>query len=451
MAKLRLKRFFASILPASTFGQTALLIGILLFINQLVSYLSVTHYFIGPSYQQINQLISNQVQTLFLQDIDKLSEQDVWRLNKATGIRLHDERSAMHAGLGNATYYDFMSQQVTQQLGEQTEIRVKTGEQYIVWIKPPQQENMWISVPLKGADEKSVSPLTMYFVFIGGLSVAGGWLFVRRLNRPLQALQNAARDVGKGQFPKPLPLHGSSEIIAVTRAFNRMSQGIKQLEHDRMIMTAGISHDLRTPLTRIRLASEMLPNEQDWIKDGIDHDIEDLNDIINQFIDYARQDQQEEMEFCNLNDLVSEQVNARGIESSHIIHLKLSEIPPTKLRKVGLKRVLENLIENAFRYGSEEICIFTRFTDKKRSIECIVRDYGKGIDESKLEDLFSPFAQGDHARGSSGSGLGLAIVKRIIESHGGEMRFSNHQEGGLDAGFTLPIVYPLKRQAKNKQ
>ncbi|MFT6268170.1 MAG: two-component system osmolarity sensor histidine kinase EnvZ [Alphaproteobacteria bacterium] len=439
MANLDLKQKLNRILPKSTFGQTALLIGGLLFINQLVSYLSVTHYFISPSYQQINKLISNQINTFFLHDIDSLSEYQIEQLKQTTGIRFHNEVSAMHAGLGNAAYYGFMSKQITDQLGKNTEIRVKTGEDYMVWVKPPQRSDIWVSIPLRGADEKSLSPLTMYFFVIGALSVTGGWLFVRRLNRPLQALQKGARQVEKGSFPDPLPLVGSSEIVAVTEAFNKMSQGIKQLESDRIIMTAGISHDLRTPLTRIRLASEMLPQDQGWIKDGIEHDIDDLNAIINQFIDYARQDQQETMAFANVNELIHELVDARTMIENHTIELNLSKVTTTKLRKVGIKRVIENLIENAFRYGSDRITITTAMIDKNRNILCSVRDYGKGIDESQLEKMFTPFAQGDQARGSSGSGLGLAIVKRIVESHGGKIQFANHPDEGLNASFVLPV------------
>ncbi len=321
MANLDLKQKLNRTLPKSTFGQTALLIGGLLFINQLVSYLSVTHYFISPSYKQINKLISNQINIFFLHDIDSLSAQQIERLEVTTGIRFHDELSAMHAGLGNAAYYGFMSEQITEQLGKNTEIRVKTGKYYMVWIKPPQRSDIWVSIPLQGADEKSLSPLTMYLFVIGALSVTGGWLFVRRLNRPLQALQKGARQVEKGHFPDPLPLVGSSEIVAVTEAFNKMSKGIKQLESDRVIMTAGISHDLRTPLTRIRLASEMLPENQGWIKDGIEHDIDDLNAIINQFIDYAKQDQQETMTFANVNELIHELVDARTMVENQTIEL----------------------------------------------------------------------------------------------------------------------------------
>lgn len=427
-------RFF----PQSAFGQTVVLIGFLLLINQVVTYLSVTYYFIKPSYQQINSLVSTQVDTILTQQLHLAEQTKKHQFEQRTGTRFHSERSAMHAGLRNATYYQFMSDQISAQLGGKVDVRVASGSTYTIWIKPPQQDNLWISIPMQGIEDANFSPLTVYLLVISILSVAGGWLFVRRMNKPLKALQGAARQVGSGQFPAPLPLEGSTEMIAVTSAFNKMSQGIHQLESDRALMTAGISHDLRTPLTRIRLASEMLPEDQAWVKDGIEHDIDDLNGIIDQFIDYARQDQQEASENINVNALIRDLVEARSIQDDTSIELNLAELPSVKLRVVGIKRVLDNLIENAFRYGSPNIVICTEVNHGKRNIMCTIRDYGKGIPEDEIDALFAPFAQGDKARGSVGSGLGLAITKRIVESHGGNMHFSNHPYGGLQAGFTLP-------------
>lgn len=425
-------------LPKSTFGQTVVLIAGLLLINQIVTYLSVINYFIRPSYQQINTLVATQVDQIFLQGLQSPDNPLHEKFMKSTGTRFHSAKTAMHSGLRDATHYSFMSDEISAQLGGRTDVRITGGVNYLIWIRPPQDPNIWISIPMQGIEESDFSPLTMYLIVISILSVAGGWLFVRRLNKPLQALQRAARKVGKGQFPDPLPLEGSSEMVAVTTAFNKMSQGIHQLESDRVLMTAGISHDLRTPLTRIRLASEMLPEDQAWVKDGIEHDIEDMNAIIDQFIDYARQDQQEASENVDLNRLVKELINGRILEPGHHIELQLDQLPNAKLRVVGIKRVLENLIENAFRYGSKNICIMTKVDHKSKSLICNVRDYGKGIPESDIPLLFAPFAQGDKARGSVGSGLGLAITKRIVESHGGKMLFSNQVSGGLSAGFSIP-------------
>jgi two-component system, OmpR family, osmolarity sensor histidine kinase EnvZ len=427
------------LLPKSAFGQTVLLIGMLLLINQIVSYLSVTYYFIRPSYQQINNLLATQIKLVFIEDRNHFDPELNRRFYAATGIRVFTERQALAQGLDQAIYYQFLSSQMSQRLGGEAEVRITPGEPYLFWIKPPQNPKLWITIPMIGVGEADISPLTIYLLVIGILSVAGGWIFVRRLNRPLKALQEAALLVGKGRVPEPLEQEGSTELMAVTQAFNQMAKGIKQLEDDRALLTAGISHDLRTPLTRIRLATEMLPDTQDWIKEGIVHDIEDMNEIIDQFIDYVRQDQQEKLQEGDINGLINEAVQARNIEEDHNIKLNLAPLPWCMIRRVALKRVLDNLIENAFRYGSNDIEI-TSYYNKKEQLLCFaIRDFGPGIPEHQMERLFAPFAQGDVARGSLGSGLGLAIIKRIVEMHSGKVVLSNHPQGGLVA--TVSIAY----------
>src|SRR5690606_1904084 len=145
-------------------------------------------------------------------------------------------------------------------------------------------------------------------IVIGTLSVIGGMLFTNWQNRPLKALEAAAQQIGQGEYPDELPERGSSEIIAVTRAFNQMTQGVKQLEQDRALLMAGVSHDLRTPLTRIRLATEMMPPNEDYLAEGIISDIDDMNAIIDQFIDYVRSDTSADNDQQNLNYIVEDVV-----------------------------------------------------------------------------------------------------------------------------------------------
>ncbi len=427
------------ILPKSAFGQTVLLIGILLLINQVVSYLSVTYYFIRPNYQQINSLIATQINMVFLEEVQYKNKETQAHIYDATQIKIYNEREAIAEGLESAVYYQFFSRQISELLGGEADVRISSSEPFLIWVNPPQDPSVWITIPMASFSEGDISPLTIYLLVIGILSVAGGWIFVRRMNKPLHALQVAALKVGRGKVPEPLEEQGSSELMAVTSAFNQMSKGIKQLEDDRALLTAGISHDLRTPLTRIRLATEMLPEDQDWVKDGIVHDIEDMNDIIDQFIDYVRQDNQEIRETCDLNELIGDVVQARNIEEDHVITTDLSPLPFINIRKIAIKRVLDNLIENAFRYGSEHISIQTGTDKKQKTVSFTVRDYGKGIPNEQIDNLFQPFTQGDTARGSLGSGLGLAIIKRIVSLHEGSIKLSNHKDGGLVATVTLPI------------
>lgn len=427
------------LLPKSAFGQTVLLIGMLLLINQVVSYVSVTYYFIRPTYQQINSLLATHIKLVFLEDLDHLDPKLQRNFYEATNIRIYDQKEGLKKGAEEAVYYQFFSNEMSEQLGGEAEVRISSEQPYLIWIKPPQDPSLWISIPMTDINQPDISPLTMYLLVIGVLSVAGGWIFVRRLNKPLRALQHAAIEVGRGNFPAPLRERGTSEMMAVTSAFNQMSRGIKKLEEDRTLLTAGISHDLRTPLTRIRLATEMLPEGQDWIKDGIVHDIEDMNEIIDQFINYVRQDQQEQLVHADLNDIIADTVQARMIEEHHDIQLSLSPLPKIKLRRVAIKRVLENLLENAFRYGSDNIKIESCVDRKEKMVNFAIRDFGNGIPEDQIDDLFQPFAQGDKARGSLGSGLGLAIIKRIVDLHNGKIVLSNHPEGGLLATVSLPL------------
>jgi two-component system osmolarity sensor histidine kinase EnvZ len=420
-------------LPKSAFGQTVLLIGILLLINQVVSLLSVTFYFVRPNVQQINNLLATQIKIVFIEDIDHKDPKLHKRFFAATGIQVYSKEEAINHGLEQAVPYEFWSRQMSEKLGGKAEVRITAGEPYLYWINPPQDPDVWITIPMIGLGEADISPLTIYLLVIGILSVAGSWIFVRRLNRPLKALQISALQVGKGQVPEQLKEEGSSELIAVTQAFNQMSKGIKRLEDDRALLTAGISHDLRTPLTRIRLATEMLPEDQDWIKDGIVHDIEDMNEIIDQFINYVRQDQQEKLINGDINDLIEEAVQARNIEGHHDIQLRLAPVPKIFIRRVALKRVLDNLIENAFRYGSDNIEITSGYNKDSKWVFFSIRDFGPGIPEEQFDRLFQPFTQGDIARGSLGSGLGLAIIKRIVDLHSGKVELQNHPDGGLIA------------------
>ena len=284
------------ILPRSAFGKTVFLIGFLLLINQLVSYFLVFVYVIQPSLQQINHLIAKQMKVVFI-DVGYtdavLSEQLTRRFQQATGIEVYTEPQARLHGLDDAVYYQSFSEQISRELGGAAEVRIEQNMSFVFWVRPPQAPQYWVRVPLTGFNETDFKPLQIYILLIGFLSVAGGWWFARQLNRPLQGLQQAALRVGRGDIPEPLPEVGSSEVIAVTRAFNHMAKGIKQLEKDRALLMAGVSHDLRTPLTRIRLASEMMSEPDSWIRDGIANDIDDMNAIIDQFINYIRHHKEE--------------------------------------------------------------------------------------------------------------------------------------------------------------
>ncbi|GAA5216528.1 two-component system sensor histidine kinase EnvZ [Corallincola platygyrae] len=434
------------LLPRSAFGQTVLLIGTLLLINQLVSYVTVALYVIKPNYQQLMHLLGNQVKVVFMDEpID--GRKRIWiprelslRFQEATGITAYTEPAAMHNGLENASYYAFLSQQMSEELGGEAEVWIEQNENYRVWVRPPQAPDLWLRIPMSGLEETAFSPLTLYLVVIGVLSVVGGWLFARQLNRPLKSLEKAAAAVGRGEHPAPLEERGASDVVEVTRAFNQMTQGVQRLEADRQLLMAGVSHDLRTPLTRIRLATEMMSQEEDYLKDGIVADIEDMNAIIDQFIDYVRHDRDESLTPVDLNMLISDVCRAEESKLHHI-DFRPGQIPDVPIRETSIKRVITNLLDNVHKYGGDKVEISTSFNPKQQQVITLLRDFGNGIPEQHIDKMFEPFTQGDEARGGEGSGLGLAIIKRIVDMHGGQVSLSNHSEGGLVIEILLPTSH----------
>ncbi len=146
------------------------------------------------------------------------------------------------------------------------------------------------------------------------LAIGGAWLFIRIQNRPLVDLEHAALQVGRGIIPPPLREYGASEVRSVTRAFNHMAAGVKQLADDRTLLMAGVSHDLRTPLTRIRLGTEMMGEQDGYLAESIKDikDIEECNAIIEQFIDYLRTGQEMPMELADLNAVLGEVIAAES-------------------------------------------------------------------------------------------------------------------------------------------
>jgi len=426
------------VLPRSAFGQTVLLIGVLLLVNQVVSYISIAIYILQPNAQQVNQLLAKQVKAVFI-DIDDpvLRPAMAEAFHKETGIGVYREKVAMKLGLQHAIHYPFRSEEMSFLLGGPAEVRISQGKEYLFWIRPPQSPNWWVKIPLTGLEEEKLSPLLIILGILGLLSVAGGWLFVRQLNRPLKSLQHAAEEVGRGNFPDPLKENGTTEIVSVTQAFNHMSKGILQLEDDRNLLMAGISHDLRTPLTRIRLATEMMSSQDEFLKEGIEGDIDDMNKIIDQFIDYIRHDNKDTVELSDLNELLKEVIQAEETSGRSIIY-KEQALAPIPLRYVAMKRVVANLIQNALRYSDGDITIEIQASTTSNMTSFAVIDTGPGIPESEISRLFQPFTQGDTARGGEGSGLGLAIIKRIVDSHGGYIRLKNGDPNGLIASVSLP-------------
>ena len=431
--------------PRSSFARMLLLIVSLLFVSLVTTYLVVLNFAILPSLQQFNKVLAYEVRMLMT---DKLQLEDGTQLEvppafrreiyRELGISLYTNSAAEESGLRWAQHYKFLSDQMAHQLGGPTDVRVEVNKKTpVVWLKTWLSPNIWVRVPLTEIHQGDFSPLFRYTLMIMLLAIVGAWLFIRMQNRPLVALEHAALQVGKGQIPPPLREYGASEVRSVTRAFNQMAAGVKQLADDRTLLMAGVSHDLRTPLTRIRLATEMIGADEQYLADSINKDIEECNAIIEQFIDYLRTGQEIQKERVDLNTVLGEVVAAEsGYEREIDNHVMSNELL-LDINPLGIKRAVANMVVNAARYGNGWIRVSSGRELDRAWFQ--VEDDGPGIDKEQIAHLLQPFVRGDSARTTSGTGLGLAIVQRIIDAHQGELSFDTSEKGGLKIRAWLPL------------
>lgn len=426
----------------SSLSQTIFLLIALLIASQVYSYYAVFNYALLPSLQQFNKILGQEI-NLMLDELDtQSSERDnPLRLQVLAqlGVTLHEEYGVAEEEYRQAFSIDLMSEEMTQELGAATDVRMMLGEEsYILWMKTEALPGVLIRIPLSELHEEDFAPLFRNSLLMAFLVVAGGWLFIRWQNRPLVALERAAKGVGRGEIPPSLAEKGSTEIRSVTRAFNRMSQGIQELEEDRKLLMAGVSHDLRTPLTRIRLATEMMSPEDSYLAEGIISDTEECNEIISQFMDYLKPVSQQSFEAVDINTLAGDVASSEGGYEIEIETDLSSQVKLVKGNPVAIKRAVTNLVVNALRYGNGWVKVSTGMTADNKLVWVSVEDNGPGIKDEQIGKLFEPFIRGDTARGSEGTGLGLAIVKRIVAQHHGSVMVNNRSQGGLKIQISFP-------------
>lgn len=287
------------------------------------------------------------------------------------------------------------------------------------------------------------------------LALLGAVFISRLINQPLARLTYATRAIARGRRPDPLPEKGPTEIREANRSFNRMVSDLDRVESDRAVILAGISHDLRTPLTRMQLEVEMA-NLPDNARRGIKSDLEQMDAIIGQFLDYAKPTDAASFTRVDVSALLAD----CGREAARLPDVRIKTAIDQRIDVMGnaidLRRVINNLIENARRYGKTdggdvtEIDIVCHFGSDLARIE--VADHGVGVPESEMERLVRPFTRMDAARSqANGAGLGLAIVERIIKRHGGKLRLYNRQGGGLAIEITLPVAARAQAEAARQR
>ena len=305
--------------------------------------------------------------------------------------------------------------------------RIKSGQEYFD-----------LQFSRKRVSASNPHQLIVYLIVFGAFFTVIAFFYLRNQLRPITRLADAAEAFGHGENVNYYP-SGALEVRAAGQAFLDMRERIQRHLKQRTMILSGVSHDLRTPITRLKLGLAFLPKEQ---REPLEKDVEDMNLLLNEFLDFAK--------FQNETDVPPEDINPSVliddlIENFSRANIKIESLGETKitaikLKPFAIKRALENLINNANRYGSQ-ILIETK--SEENSLIISVHDDGPGIDQTQYEEVLQPFSRLDPSRNQnkgSGVGLGLPIAKEIVEAHGGILKLS---KSSILSGLSVSLIIPV--------
>ena len=407
----------------------------------------------GPQVEQTAELVVSVVtitKAALTHSAPDLRRELLFELVSNEGIRIFTlEDSDVVEPPPNNPLMPEIAAKVREKLGKDTRFSSRVNGVAGFWISfTIEDDKYWLML-----ERERLAGLTRvqwlgWATLVGLLSLVGAALISSLVNLPLARLTAAARAIAKGERPTPLPEKGSQEIIEANRSFNQMVEDLAQVEKDRAVILAGISHDLRTPLARMQLEVEMasLPEEA---REGMQSDINQMDAIIGQFLDYAKPTDASTFVSVNLSEMLADV----GREAARIRDLRVKTDLMPGVHVLGnatdLRRVFNNIIENARRYGKTpgadytEITILLRVksTAHGRCAVVDICDHGVGVPEDQIAQLLKPFTRLDTARGqANGAGLGLAIVERVLTRHNAQLTVRNRDEGGLLLQIALPLA-----------
>lgn len=319
----------------------------------------------------------------------------------------------------------------------------RDGPPYELSISVLLPDQRWLNIRAGGTDPLPVwNWRSAVGLVVVGLLVVGIMLWMLRSNtRPLQKLAKAANRTGRGMDSEPLAEEGAREVRTTIQAFNSMQERQQRFIKDRMLMLAAISHDLRTPITKLRLQSEFVSDDE--IHSKMQHTLTDMEQMLNATMNFARDDvQNEPSRATDLASLVQSLCDDL-IDQGANLNCDLPERLVCECKPMGFRRMVTNVVENAVKYADSAEVILKQEREPETGIHWIlltVTDDGPGIDEALFEQVFTPFyrVEGSRNRATGGMGLGLSVVRSVALLHGGHVDLSNREEGGLQVQIRIP-------------
>ena len=440
-----------TLFPKNLLNRLILIIASLIIVSQLITIKVFDYFEMEPRAESMAQEISTivkytkaAIQSAYpstrldlLQSLSKMSDVKIVPAYYFENIKpLPDE-----------IFLSMVVKKIKQDLGEDTIVTLNHYDIPGIWVSFEIGDGLfWAVIPRNVFDRPFPWHWIGWGIVVFLVSISGAYFLTTRINKPLNLLINATSKLKKGLPFKKIPEDTATEFKEVTKAFNEMASNLAKSENERRFIMGSVSHDIRTPLTRMKLSLEMLPKKSAFLKESMDQDIDEINQIINQFLDFVRGFDDEPISSLNFGNFLTE------LKKQHAIlghDLKISKITRSKdipknlfidVRPLAFKRLFDNLINNGVKFSkSNKIELVAKLYDEK--IEINVLDNGPGIPKAQREKLLEPFERLDQARGSiGGSGLGLAIANRIVLVHNGKMELINRRTGGLNVKLTFPLI-----------
>ena len=433
------------------FRSTALTVVSALIVLQLVIFSASAYYIMLPmAHRAVDDLAALMVlsaqtwaelppQTRQDFELELARKHNLWLLESAS--TLPDDNQ--HPPYFRMPYLSMLEQAIETRTGKLSRTKMTSWDKTWFWVEfNSAGHQLSIGFPQDRLGVQSPLVLLLILATTIVLTLFTSIILARRITQPLQRLAEAARHVGMGNTPETLVEDKVEELAELTRTFNQMAQQVKALLANRTTLLAGISHDLRTPLARMRLALEMLPeNTEPKIIARLNNDVEEMNRLIGEFLAFSRGLEKEIPQRIDLNSLLKELVDNVTVEGKAVLWQPVGECVQATAQ-MALRRIIANLLSNAVRYGAEKDIELTCVCHA--DVECVISvlDRGLGIPAEEVENVFRPFYRLEASRSMStgGSGLGLAIAKQLAEVNGWKIELLPRAKGGTEARLTLPFM-----------
>lgn len=431
-------------LPKSLYARVVLIVILPIFLMQSV----VTYVFFARHWELVTANLSANVAgqialvaRLYQENTHEEARDEIeqWALNDLD-LSVRHEDGASIPETDKLSIFNVYNSTFDQQLGDSLEqpywFNTQTWPAFVE-VRVQLSDGQLIFFAYRDRVFATTGPIFLFW--LAGTSILLGAIaivFLRNQVRSILRLATAAEAFGRGRDAPGYRPAGATEVRKAGYAFIAMRERIRRQLDQRTSMLAGISHDLRTPLTRIRLALEMQPDSSE--RNDLKNDVLDMERMIEAYLEFARDEAgDEEPDAFNLAAMTDE-IARETAREGHNLDTDISEKITVTARRSALKRALSNLVANGFRHG-DRVWVSARPTD--RHIEILVEDDGPGIEAADYEDVFKPFTRLDAARNlnESGMGLGLTVVRDVARAHGGDTVLGASDKGGLKATIRLPV------------